>query len=491
MYAAPVGGQMQHNHVVCRACECRSAKVPPTENFRSAVYHCSQSSAAQRQRPVPILDGPIIPKRAHGVTISHFIVPVKLSKLFYAAIFGGGMEIDMADLFYSGNPFITAIFTADPSAHSWDGKRLYVYASHDMDPPQGCDLMDRYHVFSTSDMAHWLDEGEVLSSKDVEWGRPEGGFMWAPDCACKDGIYYLYYPHPSSTSWNDTWKIGVAVSEFPNKGFKDKGYIEGVGGFAMIDPCVFRDDDEEYYLYTGGGGNCAGGILNEDLTSMKNGMQPMEGLYDFHEATWVFKRDGRYYLMYSDNMQPENNMRYAISDHPLGPWKHMGIILNPVGCETTHGSIAEFKGKWYLFYHNQAVSGFGTLRSVCVNELFWNEDGTIRLVEQTSNGISAVDESYREPHATRYTPECVNGDKWTLSVAESGRVNLSIEYDSGSGLSKFRLYANGEDFSLLNATSDRTDKCSFTLILPDGGAEVVLKRESGTAVIRAVYAATL
>ena len=89
------------------------------------------------------------------------------------------------------NPFITHMYTADPSAHVWDDGRLYVYASHDIDPPRGCDLMDRYHVFSTDDMVNWTDHGEILNSSQVEWGRPEGGFMWAPDCAYKNGKYYF------------------------------------------------------------------------------------------------------------------------------------------------------------------------------------------------------------------------------------------------------------------------------------------------------------
>ena len=81
------------------------------------------------------------------------------------------------------NPFIRHMYTADPSAHVWKDGRLYVYASHDIAPPRGCDLMDRYHVFSTDDMINWTDHGEILSSEQVPWGRKEGGFMWAPDCA--------------------------------------------------------------------------------------------------------------------------------------------------------------------------------------------------------------------------------------------------------------------------------------------------------------------
>jgi beta-xylosidase len=97
---------------------------------------------------------------------------------------------------FSQNPFITSIYTADPSAHVWKDGRLYVYPSHDIDPAKGCDLMDRYHVFSTADMVNWRDEGEILNAGQVSWGRKEGGFMWAPDCAYKDGTYYYLFPSP-------------------------------------------------------------------------------------------------------------------------------------------------------------------------------------------------------------------------------------------------------------------------------------------------------
>ena len=148
------------------------------------------------------------------------------------------------------NPFVTHMYCADPSAHVWKDGRLYVYPSHDIDPPRGCDLMDRYHVFSTDDMVHWTDHGEILNSSQVEWGREEGGFMWAPDCAYRDGKYYFYFPHPSGTDWNNTWRVGVAVSDRPDGGFKSVGQLKGLGDdvFAMIDPCVFTDDDGQAYF---------------------------------------------------------------------------------------------------------------------------------------------------------------------------------------------------------------------------------------------------
>ncbi|HEU5124776.1 MAG TPA: family 43 glycosylhydrolase, partial [Verrucomicrobiae bacterium] len=270
---------------------------------------------------------------------------------------------------FAANPFITSIYTADPSAHVWADGRLYVYASHDMDPPRGCDLMDRYHVFSTDDMAHWRDEGEILRASDVPWGRPEGGFMWAPDCAFRNGKYYFYFPHPTDTQWNDSWKIGVAISTQPACGFTNAGVIPGIGGFGMIDPCVFIDTDGQAYLYYGGAAKCEGGKLAENMVEIDGATQRMEGLVDFHEAAWVFKRKDIYYLTYSDNLPGSNQLRYAMSSHPLGSWTYKGIYLKPTDCDTSHGSVVEYKGQWYAFYHNSSISHQGNLRSICVDRL--------------------------------------------------------------------------------------------------------------------------
>ncbi|RKP49974.1 hypothetical protein D7Z26_19345 [Cohnella endophytica] len=404
----------------------------------------------------------------------------------------------------SQNPAITTIFTADPSAHAWEDGKVYIYASHDMDPARGCDLMDRYHVYSSEDMVNWVDEGEILRSDDVAWGRPEGGFMWAPDAAFKNGTYYFYYPHPSESAWNDTWKMGVATSSKPASDFTDQGYIEGLGGFAMIDPCVLVDDDGRAYMYYGGGSRCAGGELNEDMISLKGEMRDMVGLEDFHEAAWVFKRNGLYYLTYSDNLDNLNRMRYATSSNPLGPWTYRGIFLEPTGCSTSHGSVAEFKGKWYMFYHNQAISDQGNLRSVCIDELFFNEDGTIRTVAQTTEGVRPVapaptpnpdDITYLAVDAIMgggARSGTIGQGKSFVNVTEAdafvqfdqvdggqgGRTALYIRYATAERWAKLHLTVNGEDLSLLNVLSsggetELSGRASITVRLKPGCGNVI------------------
>lgn len=401
------------------------------------------------------------------------------------------------------NPIITSIYTADPSAHVWADGRLYIYASHDTDPARGCDFMDRYHVFSTEDMVNWRDEGEILRSDDVTWGRPEGGFMWAPDAAYRNGTYYFYYPHPSGSDWNHTFKVGVATSDSPLRGFVDRGYIEGLGGWSMIDPCVFIDEDDRVYMYYGGG-MPKGGEMNDDMMSMKTEMFDMEGLVDFHEASWVFKRQGIYYMTYSDNHMENgrgaNRLCYAISQSPLGPWDYKGIYLEPTGCDTSHGSVIEYKGEWYAFYHNQEISDQGTLRSVCVDKLEFNPDGTIQTVVQTRKGLaSAGPAPAPNSLAVSYAAaDCIleneahleedsiaglqhaDSQFWLSKVdgRDGGRYNIQIVYAAAEKYEKLRLFVNSEDLSYINTVRtaglhDFSGSADFTCTFKPGRTNTI------------------
>lgn len=412
-------------------------------------------------------------------------------------------------------PVISAIYTADPAASVGEDGRLYVYASHDMDPPRGCDCMDRYHVYSTGDMVHFRDEGEILRSDEVTWGRPEGGFMWAPDCKYKNGTYYFYYPHPSESRWNDTWKIGVAVSKSPCRDFHDMGYIEGIGGWCMIDPSIFIDDNGINYLYFGGGAMPRAVILEDDMMTVKDGtVYEMEGLEDFHEASYVFKRNGLYYMTYSDNLGGNNRMHYAVSDSPLGPWDHRGIYLTPTGCDTSHGSVVRFKDRWYCFYHNCVISGGrGNLRSVCVDELFFDEDGDILPVVQTAKPLDPVGPDESLPADTPYVPassavrlerRAEIGEDGSAKIEkgrnliftkldgmEGGRVSLHFVYESTAPLSHLRLIVNDTDWSYVNLAAGY-NTAAFTVPMRAGKVNTVrLEFTDGEGTFRGFYTEAL
>ena len=407
-------------------------------------------------------------------------------------------------------PIITSIYTADPAATAAPDGRLYVYPSRDMDPARGCDRMDCYHVYSTDDMVHFRDEGEILSSSDVAWGRPEGGFMWAPDCKMgKDGRYYYYYPHPSDSSWNDSWKIGVAISDTPYGPFRESGYVPGIGGFCMIDPTAFIDDDGQVYLYYGGGAMPRAVRLEDDMKTVRDGkVYELEGLYDFHEAPYLFKREGVYYMTYSDNLQGRNRMHYATSESPLGPFEHRGVYLEPTGCDTSHGSVVQYQGKWYCFYHNCALSGRGNLRSVCVDELFFEDDGSIRVVEQTQKELSKVgngpdfstdtltfldaDSSIRDEDRPNFDGEhCLIEPGKSLTFAKvdgksGGRVSIHFAYRT-EVLSHIRLYVNDRDWSYVNLSPER-ELCAFTVPMKPGRTNTVsLSFADGSGIFKGIY----
>ena len=314
-------------------------------------------------------------------------------------------------------PLITHLYTADPSAHVFEDK-IYIYPSHDLDHNNIADDsgdqydMEDYHVFSMDAINSVpVDHGEVLHVKDVPWAAKQ---MWAPDAACKNGTYYFYFPAKDP---DGIFHIGVASSKSPAGPFKaEPGYIPG--SFS-IDPCSFVDDDGQAYLYIGG---LWGGQLErwQNGSYDPNGKEPandqpalgprvsklradmchldsplheikivdqagnplLAGDHDrrFFEGVWVHKYTGLYYMSYSTG--DTHYIVYATSQKPEGPFVYQGRILNPVLGWTTHHSIVEFKGHWYLFHHDATLSGgVDNKRSVKVAELFYNPDGTIRLVE--------------------------------------------------------------------------------------------------------------
>ncbi len=308
---------------------------------------------------------------------------------------------------------VNDLYTADPSAHVFNGK-IFIYPSHDIesgipenDNGDHFDMRD-YHVYSMESVdGPVTDHGVVLDVKNIPWA---GRQLWAPDAAFKNGKYYLYFPLKDK---NDIFRIGVAVSDKPEGPFKAEP--RPIDGSYSIDPAVLQDNDNDFYMYFGGlwGGQlqryrnnkaiecghepadnepalCAKVvklsnnmldfahepkdvvILDKDGTPLKAGDHDRR----YFEGPWMHKYNGKYYFSYSTGNT--HFLCYAIGDNPYGPFTYQGKILTPVVGWTTHHSICEFKGKWYLFHHDSVPSGGKTwLRSIKVRELFYNADGTI------------------------------------------------------------------------------------------------------------------
>lgn len=301
------------------------------------------------------------------------------------------------------NPFITDLYTADPSAHVFNG-RVYVYPSHDRDSSITFDMVD-YHVFSSSDLKEWVDHGVVLSLKEVSWAAENA---WAPDCGFYNGKYYFYFP-------TDRSYIGVAVGDTPAGPFRDalgkplvtKDSPGVVNKRDFIDPSVFIDDDGTPYLFFG---QLDVNVirLNEDMISYDGPVRIIQGAKDFFEAVWVHKYNGTYYLSYStwgEKGVTGPQIVYATSKNVLGPYTYQGVILDEVSSGTNHHSIVQFKGNWYLFYHTSDLFLERTpedspemkyrpyRRSICVDRLYYNPDGTIRKVIPTREGVQAVSDT--------------------------------------------------------------------------------------------------
>lgn len=314
-----------------------------------------------------------------------------------------------------------ADYMADPSVHVFNG-RLYIYPSHDResgipenDNGDHFDMND-YHVLSTDDVMHGeiVDHGVALKVADIPWA---GRQLWDCDIACKDGKYYLYFPLKDR---NDIFRMGVAISDKPEGPFIPQP--DPIRGSYSIDAAVFRDDDGSYYMYFGGiwGGQlqryrdnkaiespCLPADnepalpsrvvkLSDDMLEFAEEPRPVSVLgedgkplfagdpHRFFEASWMHKYKGKYYFSYSTG--DTHLLCYAVGDNPYGPFTYQGVILTPVVGWTTHHSIAEYKGKWYLFHHDCVPSGGKTwLRSLKVVELEYDEEGKIQTIKGSAD----------------------------------------------------------------------------------------------------------
>jgi hypothetical protein len=289
----------------------------------------------------------------------------------------------------AGNPLIPHVYAADPSAHVWPGDdRLWLYTSDDRPGTDTHDTMASYHVFSTTNLVDWTDYGMVLHLKDVKWAASH---MWAIDAVFWKGTYYLVYCAQELNT--GTYRTGLATSSQPQGPFTDIGFIKGVDWGQ--DPALFVDDDGTPYLTWGCGGGCYAAKLNDDLKSVVPGttVDLKKQLTWVFEGPWIHKYNGKYYLSYPglpDGKWPEH-MYYAIADKPLGPYKFAGKYTGGFKkmAGTDHGSIIKYKGRWYSFYHSSWVSnGNSTCRNLMADELFYNDDGTIKMIEPSVEGVA-------------------------------------------------------------------------------------------------------
>jgi len=362
------------------------------------------------------------------------------------------------------NPIIRDQFTADPTARVFNNK-VYLYPSHDIKPPVGqrqdwfC--MEDYHVFSSENLTDWTDHGVIVTQNKVPWVRPDSYSMWAPDCVERNGKYYFYFP--SAPKDGRGFGIGVAVADRPEGPFICEP--EPIKGISGIDPCVLQASDGNAYIFWGAG-RCA--KLKPNMKELaddtpkekvKFGNREFE-MYGVNclkdlpnrqaEGPFAFEYNGNYYLTYPYVREKTEVLGYAMSKNPMGPYEYKGIIMpeHENGCWTNHHSIINYKGQWYLFYHQNAFSpSDDKRRSVQVDKLYFNADGTIKEVKKTMRGVG-INKATEKIEIDRYSTASADV---TTDLIDT--VNTFRSYQATLPVKGSWLQYNDVDFSNVENTA--------------------------------------
>ena len=362
------------------------------------------------------------------------------------------------------NPVIRNQFSADPTARVFNNK-VYLYPSHDIKPPVGqrqdwfC--MEDYHVFSSENLTDWTDHGMIVTQNKVPWVRPNSYSMWAPDCVYRNGKYYFYFP--SSPNAGGGFAVGVAIADSPEGPFiPEPEPIKGING---IDPCVLLASDGNAYIFWGNG-RCA--KLKDNMKELADdnpkstvkfgnrememiGANCLEGLPNRQaEGPFAFEYNGNYYLTYPYVRENTEVLGYAMSKNPMGPYEYKGLIMaeHANGCWTNHHSIINYKGQWYLFYHHNDFSpSDDKRRSVCIEKLFFNADGTIKEVKPTMRGVG-INNATEKIEIDRYSE--ASSDVTTQLI---DTINTFRSYQAALPKKGSWLRYNDVDFSSLTSDS--------------------------------------
>lgn len=299
------------------------------------------------------------------------------------------------------NPIIQTKYTADP-APLVHNDTVFLYTSHDEDYAKGF-VMREWLLYTSTDLVNWTDHGAVASLKDFKWVPYDNG-AWAPQCVKRNGKFYLYCPMPNGVG------IGVLVSDSPYGPFIDPiGKPLVKNSYADIDPTVLIDDDGQAYMYWGNPDlyyvklnkdmiSCDGDIVHEAMThdafGKREGNPKRPTLYE--EGPWAYKRKGKYYMAFASTCCPEG-MGYSMSTSPTGPWTYKGMIMEgDRRSNGNHPGIIDYKGSTYVFgfnydIHFSKISRHYERRSICLEKLTFNRDGTIQqLPFWTAKGVDPV-----------------------------------------------------------------------------------------------------
>lgn len=294
-------------------------------------------------------------------------------------------------------------YIADPTARVWEDGNMYVYGSTDDGLDHWCS--HKYDVLFSEDLGLWNIVENIFATRgEFDAVKETDAFLFAPDIAYRNKKYYLYFCTP-----DERYSEGVAVSSSPFGKFNDACKLK-TSIYNQIDPTIFVDEDGQAYYYWGQGSlKCTkmdDSMMKIDSTSIIDNIITKEEHF-FHEGAFVFKRNGIYYIVYADESRHGNSptcLGYATSNSPVGPFKYRGVIIDNFGCDpknwNNHGSVAEYKGQWYVFYHRSSHNS-KVMRRACIEPIFFNNDGTIDEVEMTSQGAGKPIDAFVKIDAER------------------------------------------------------------------------------------------
>ncbi|WP_234047218.1 glycoside hydrolase family 43 protein [Luteolibacter pohnpeiensis] len=296
----------------------------------------------------------------------------------------------------SGNPIVKGWY-ADPEGIVF-GKQYWVYPTYSA--PYGEQVY--FDAFSSTDLVKWKKHSKVLELDRIDWANRA---LWAPSVIEKDGKYYIFFSANDIQNDNQVGGIGVAVANKPQGPFKDYLGKPLVGKFyhgaQPIDAYVFHDDDDSYYLIYGGWGHCNIAKLNDKF----DGFIPFENGETFRSITpegyvegpFMFRRGGKYYFMWSEGgwTGPDYRVAYAMSDSINGPFKRIDTVLKQdpaIATGAGHHSVIHNKesDSWYIVYHRRPLGETdGNHRVTCIDKMEFDEDGKIKPVKLTNEGVAA------------------------------------------------------------------------------------------------------
>jgi beta-xylosidase len=301
-----------------------------------------------------------------------------------------------ADEKKAGNPIAEGWY-ADPEGIVF-GDRYWVYPT--FSAPYDRQL--HFDAFSSPDLVKWTKHERIVDTGDIKWAKRA---MWAPSIIEKDRKFYLFFSANDIQNDGQTGGIGVAVAERPEGPYQDhlgKPLVDKFHhGAQPIDGFVFRDDDGTHYLIYGGWRHCNIAKLKDDFT----GFIPFEGGETFRSITpkgyvegpFVFKKNGKYYFMWSEGgwTGPDYRVAYAVSDTLFGPHERIGVVLQQdpaVATGAGHHSVIHNKknDSWYIVYHRRPLGETdGNHRVTCIDKLEFDEKGMIKPVKITFEGVTA------------------------------------------------------------------------------------------------------